>query len=97
MIGVRLDELRLRRPHEARHIVKTAGAREVREGDLHRLLLACAALRPELLALLEEILEEHIAREHILFPCAFQRNQAAAHDEILVALCRDFLLHIGEF
>ena len=97
MIGVRLDELRLRRPHEARHIVKTAGAREVREGNLHRLLLARTALRPELLAFLEEILEEHIAREHILFPCAFQRNQAAAHDEILVALRRDFLLHIGEF
>ena len=41
-------------------------------------------------------MQECVACEHILFPRTLEGDETIAHNEVLVALRRDFFLHVGE-
>ena len=96
MRGKFLHQSCLRCPYEARHVGKAAVARKVGECNLYCFCFTRTALCAELLAFLEEILQELIACEHILFLCTLHGDQPIAHNEILVAFCLDFLFDLRQ-
>ena len=85
-------ELRLHGQRQAQIVGVTRRSCHVLERVLDALCLALPALRAELLALLEEFLQEFVAVQGVL--PVLHGDQAVAHEQVLVALIIDYLLQL---